>query len=136
MQGKCNHILMRIFYCSRTRGIIHLIPHSNKSRDEFEEQFGKGMGPLILARTDSLAINGFEEAVQRMLAFREVGCDMTFLEAPQTVEQMQEYCRVVSGPKLANMLEYGSTPILRPEELKTMGYTMAGVYKDYYLCDI
>jgi len=95
------------------------------ARDEFEEQFGKGMGPLILARTDSLAINGFEEAVQRMLAFREVGCDMTFLEAPQTVEQMQEYCRIVSGPKLANMLEYGSTPILRPEELKTMGYTMA-----------
>jgi 2-methylisocitrate lyase-like PEP mutase family enzyme len=41
------------------------------------------------------------------------------------VEQMQEYCRRVPGPKLANMLEQGSTPILPPQELKKMGYTMA-----------
>ncbi len=50
---------------------------------------------------------------------------MTFLEAPQSVEQMEEYCNRVSGPKLANMLEYGSTPILPPVELQKMGYTMA-----------
>ena len=50
---------------------------------------------------------------------------MTFLEAPQSVEQMEKYCQRVSGPKLANMLEYGSTPILPPSELQTMGYTMA-----------
>jgi 2-methylisocitrate lyase-like PEP mutase family enzyme len=37
---------------------------------------------------------------------------------------MKEYCARVSGPKLANMLEYGSTPILPPAELKAMGYTM------------
>ena len=50
---------------------------------------------------------------------------MTFLEAPQSVEQMEEYCKRVTGPKLANMLEYGSTPILPPDELQNMGYTMA-----------
>lgn len=50
---------------------------------------------------------------------------MTFLEAPQSVEQMEEYCQRVSGPKLANMLEYGSTPILPPTQLQQMGYTMA-----------
>lgn len=50
---------------------------------------------------------------------------MTFLEAPQTIEQMEEYCKRVSGPKLANMLEFGSTPILPPAELQKMGYTMA-----------
>jgi 2-methylisocitrate lyase-like PEP mutase family enzyme len=38
---------------------------------------------------------------------------------------MQEYCDRVPGPKLANMLEYGNTPVLKPEELKKMGYTMA-----------
>ena len=38
---------------------------------------------------------------------------------------MQEYCKRVPGPKLANMLEQGSTPILPPQELKQMGYTMA-----------
>ena len=50
---------------------------------------------------------------------------MTFLEAPQSVEQMEDYCNRGSGPKLANMLEYGSTPILPPAELQKMGYTMA-----------
>ena len=69
--------------------------------------------------------DGFEDAIQRTLAFREVGCDMTFLEAPESVEQMEEYCSRVSGPKLANMLEYGTTPILPPEQLKELGYTMA-----------
>lgn len=49
---------------------------------------------------------------------------MTFLEAPETVEQMEEYCRIVDGPKLANMLEQGTTPILPPDQLKAMGYTM------------
>jgi len=95
------------------------------ARDEFEKLNGEGTGPLILARTDSLVSHGFEDAIQRSLAFREVGCDMTFLEAPQNVEQMKEYCERVCGPKLANMLEYGSTPILPPEELKVIGYTMA-----------
>ena len=66
-----------------------------------------------------------EDAIQRCIAFREAGCDMTFLEAPQSVEQMEEYCQRVTGPKLANMLEYGSTPILPPSELQKIGYTMA-----------
>ena len=95
------------------------------ARDEYEILFGQGTGPLILARTDSLVTDGFEDAIQRCQAFREAGCDMTFLEAPQSVAQMNEYCQRVSGPKLANMLEYGSTPILPPAELQQMGYTMA-----------
>lgn len=66
-----------------------------------------------------------EDAIQRCIAFREAGCDLTFLEAPQTVEQMKEYCERVSGPKLANMLEFGNTPILPPDELQQMGYTIA-----------
>lgn len=93
-------------------------------RDEYEQQFGRGSGPLVLARTDSLACNGFEDAIQRLIAFREVGCDMTFLEAPESVEQMKEYCSRITGPKLANMIENGKTPVLPPEELKRIGYTM------------
>ena len=95
------------------------------ARDEYESLFGQGSGPLILARTDSLVTDGFEDAIQRCLKFREAGCDMTFLEAPQSVAQMNEYCQRVSGPKLANMLEFGSTPILPPAQLQQMGYTMA-----------
>ena len=77
------------------------------ARDEYESQFGEGTGPLILARTDALKTDGFEAGIERCLAFQEAGCDMTFLEAPESIEQMQEYCRRVKGPKLANMLEQG-----------------------------
>lgn len=93
------------------------------ARDECRAQFGSG--PLVLARTDALRTDGFEAAIERCLAFREAGCDMTFLEAPEDVEQMKEYCLRVPGPKLANMLEYGSTPILPPSDLKLLGYTLA-----------
>ena len=96
-----------------------------EARDEYSALHGPGTGPLILARTDALVTDGFEAAIERCLAFREAGADMTFLEAPATVEQMEEYCRRVPGPKLANMLEQGTTPILSPKELKSMGYTMA-----------
>jgi 2-methylisocitrate lyase-like PEP mutase family enzyme len=95
------------------------------ARDEYDSQFCAGSGPLILARTDALTTDGFEAAIERCLAFREAGCDMTFLEAPESIEQMKEYCSRVPGAKLANMLEQGATPIIPPQELKNMGYTMA-----------
>lgn len=80
------------------------------ARDEYNRLYGDGTAPLILARTDSLVTDGFEDAIQRCLAFRKVGCDMTFLEAPQTIEQMKDYCSRVTGPKLANMLEVSYHP--------------------------
>ena len=113
------------------------------ARDEYTKMYGPGTGPLILARTDACTAIcdddddddsasssavvpvGFEEAMKRCELFREVGADMTFLEAPESIEQMKEYCSKISGPKLANMLEYGTTPILTPKELKDIGYTMA-----------
>ncbi|KAL7559502.1 hypothetical protein ACA910_010316 [Epithemia clementina (nom. ined.)] len=108
---------------------VQRIAAAAEARDEYNAQFfgggGGGGAPLILARTDALKTHGFAAALERCLAFWEAGADMTFLEAPETVEQMQEYCRVVPGPKLANMLEEGSTPVLPPSELKKMGYTMA-----------
>ena len=47
------------------------------------------------------------------------------MEAPQSESEMEYYCREVEGPKLANMLEYGKTPILSPERLEEIGYTVA-----------
>jgi 2-methylisocitrate lyase-like PEP mutase family enzyme len=72
------------------------------ARDEYNSQFGAGSAPLILARTDALLTDGFEAAIERCLAFQEAGCDMTFLEAPGSIEQMQEYCSRVKGPKLVS----------------------------------
>lgn len=57
--------------------------------------------------------------------FRELGADWTFLEAPRSIEEMRKYCKAVDGPKLANMLEFGDTPILNPQQLQDIGYTVA-----------
>lgn len=81
-------------------------------------------GPVIIARTDA-GRGDFEEALTRARLFHELGADMTFVEAPQTVEQMRRYCETVPGLKLANMLEMGDTPILPPAQLFDMGYSIA-----------
>jgi 2-methylisocitrate lyase-like PEP mutase family enzyme len=94
------------------------------ARDEYAAMYGTS-GPLILARTDALKSQGMDAALERLRRFREVGCDMTFLEAPRSLEEMTRYCNEISGPKLANMLEQGETPVLPPQKLKAMGYTMA-----------
>mmetsp|Transcript_26203 Transcript_26203/g.33874 ORF Transcript_26203/g.33874 Transcript_26203/m.33874 type:complete len:324 (+) Transcript_26203:1-972(+) len=85
----------------------------------------EGADILIMARTDARGCISFEEAIYRCKRFREIGADITFLEAPESIEEMRMYCREVEGPKLANMLEYGKTPVLPPKELEEMGYSIA-----------
>ena len=84
---------------------------------------------VIIARTDARGPLGMEEAVRRLQAFRQIDgfrpTDMTFLEAPETIEEMERYCSEVPGPKLANCLEEGLTPILPPATLASLGFTVA-----------
>ncbi|TAN49731.1 MAG: isocitrate lyase/PEP mutase family protein [Methylococcaceae bacterium] len=84
-----------------------------------------GADILIMARTDARGTHGMDEAIARCRQFRELGADITFLEAPESVEEMRRYCREVDGPKMANMLEYGKTPLLPPAELQALGYQLA-----------
>ena len=83
-----------------------------------------GLDVLIMARTDACATDGFEEALWRCEAFADAGADVTFLEAPETVEQMQRYCETVPGWKTANLVEDGKTPWLSPGELTEVGYSV------------
>jgi 2-methylisocitrate lyase-like PEP mutase family enzyme len=84
-----------------------------------------GTDILIMARTDANATEGFDEALERARMFTEIGVDITFLEAPRNEEQMRTYCEQVPGPKMANMVEQGDTPVLSPGELQDMGYKIA-----------
>ena len=85
----------------------------------------EGADILIMARTDANATEGFEEALERVKTFAEMGADITFLEAPKNELEMRTYCEEVSGPKMANMLEQGVTPFLGPEALQEIGYKIA-----------
>jgi 2-methylisocitrate lyase-like PEP mutase family enzyme len=84
-----------------------------------------GSDILIMARTDARACVSLEEAVARCQAFREIGADITFLEAPVSEDEMRRYCAEVPGPKMANLIEGGKTPLLSPARLQDIGYTIA-----------
>lgn len=84
-----------------------------------------GADILILARTDARATQGLEEAIERCRAFVDAGADITFLEAPLSRSEMEAYCRSVPGPKMANLIENGKTPLLPLAELEAMGFKIA-----------
>jgi 2-methylisocitrate lyase-like PEP mutase family enzyme len=84
-----------------------------------------GSGILIMARTDARACISLEEAILRCRLFREIGADITFLEAPLNEEEMRRYCAEVDGPKMANLIEGGKTPLVPPQQLQAIGYKIA-----------
>lgn len=84
-----------------------------------------GADILIIARTDARATHGLEEAIERTRAFHDIGADITFLEAPVSEAEMERYCRLVPGWKMANLVEGGKTPVLAPDRLESMGYAIA-----------
>jgi 2-methylisocitrate lyase-like PEP mutase family enzyme len=79
---------------------------------------------LIMARTDA-RVDSMNEAVDRCRLFRELGADITFLEAPTSEAEMRRYCSEVDGPKMANLIEGGKTPLLSPAQLEEIGYAIA-----------
>ena len=112
--------------CGHTRG------KSVVTREEAEMRIRaavdareEGADILIMARTDARASLGLEEAINRCKAFRDLGADITFLEAPESEQEMQGYCNEVSGAKMANLIENGKTPILPYAQLDAMGYDIA-----------
>ena len=80
---------------------------------------------LIIARTDAIAPEGFEAAIERAAAYHDAGADVTFVEAPTTMEQMADIPRRLPWPQLANIVLGGRTPELPNQKLKELGY--AGV---------
>jgi len=79
---------------------------------------------VIMARTDALSVEGFEAAVARALAYVEAGADMIFAEALTTLAEYQRFTDVVTVPVLANITEFGQTPLFTVAELKAVGVDM------------
>ncbi len=79
---------------------------------------------IIVARTDSLAQFGIEEAIERGKEYKRIGADVIFVEAPKTIDQMELIAKEIKAPLLANMIEEGITPNLTADQLRKMGFTM------------
>ena len=78
---------------------------------------------VIMARTDALAVNGLEDAVDRANRYARAGADLIFVEAPTTIEQMQTITSQIDSPLLANNIEGGKSPLLSAKELEKIGYS-------------
>lgn len=85
---------------------------------------------MIIARTDAIAVEGLEAAIQRGQSYLKAGADMVFIEAPETVEQIHEIAKRISGPKLINMFSGGKTPVVPVDTLKSLGYNLVIVPSD------
>ncbi|MDX1514331.1 MAG: isocitrate lyase/PEP mutase family protein [Gammaproteobacteria bacterium] len=112
--------------CGHTRG-KQVVPRDEAVSRVQAALDARDEGPdiLIMARTDANATDGIEEAIARAQAFRELGADITFLEAPRNEIEMRTYCERVPGPKMANLVEQGDTPLLAPARLEEIGYKLA-----------
>ena len=80
---------------------------------------------FLAARTDARAVNGLHDAIERAKMARDIGVDAVFVEAPQSVEEMQQIADALPDVVLvANMVEKGKTPLLTPSELAELGFRM------------
>lgn len=85
---------------------------------------------LIIARTDAIAVEGFESALRRAEAYAQAGADMLFVEAPETVEQIQSIPSALKSPCVINMFEGGKTPLVDTQQLETWGYRLVIIPSD------
>src|SRR6059058_4561066 len=106
---------------------------AGKSIVDFEEMVGKIKAAvasrhdpdfMIIARTDARAVEGFDRAVERAGEYLAAGADAIFSEALQTAEEFRDFAKEIDRPLLANMTEFGKSPMLTFQQLADLGYRM------------
>jgi len=80
---------------------------------------------FIIARTDAVAVEGFDAAVDRARFYVDCGADGVFPEALKSAAEFAAFAKAVNAPLMANMTEFGKSPLLSIAELAAMGYRMA-----------
>jgi methylisocitrate lyase len=120
---KCGHM--------RGKRVIERTEYIDKIRAAVEARAGRDF--FIVARTDALAAVSLDEAIERVTQARAAGADASFVEAPESLEQMAEVGRRAPRPIVANMIEHGKTPVLPRERLVELGfqlilYPLSGIF--------
>lgn len=85
---------------------------------------------LIIARTDAIAVEGFDGAIARAKAYLKAGADVIFVEAPETIEQIEQIAAQIPQPKLINMFYGGKTPLIATQRLQELGYRVVIIPSD------
>jgi 2-methylisocitrate lyase-like PEP mutase family enzyme len=113
---RCGHLDgKRLIPAAEMRGKICAALDARRSRET-----------LIIARTDAVAVEGFDRAIERATLYRDAGADMLFVEAPKTRDELSRMVAALgnSVPLMANMVEGGKTPPLSAAELETIGFAL------------
>ena len=87
---------------------------------------------VLIARTDALAVEGFERAIERCKRYEEAGADMIFLEAPTQMDELAAIPKAFARPTLYNMASSGKTPFLPIEEIGRLGFKLV-IYPNFAL---
>ena len=77
---------------------------------------------LLIARTDARAVHGFDDAIERALAYAEHGADITFVEAPTSIDELRRIPLALACPQIVNVVIGGKTPALPAAEFAAMGF--------------
>jgi 2-methylisocitrate lyase-like PEP mutase family enzyme len=85
---------------------------------------------VLIARTDAIAVEGLDRAIERADAYARAGADVVFVEAPETVEQIEAVARRLPYPKLINMFQGGKTPLVPLARLSELGYRIVIIPSD------
>jgi 2-methylisocitrate lyase-like PEP mutase family enzyme len=120
---KCGHM--------RGKRVIEREEYLDKIRAAIDTRAGADF--FIVARTDALAVVGIDEAIARVTQARAAGADASFVEAPNSLEEMAAIGRRAPAPVVANMIEKGKTPVLSKQQLAELGfhlilYPLAGLF--------
>lgn len=108
----------------------HLAGKSLVSVEDMNEKIGAAAAAkrdrdfLLIARTDARAVEDFDSAVERARSYLKAGADAIFPEALQTREEFRDFAKAVEAPLLANMTEFGKSPLMPVRELAELGFQM------------
>jgi 2-methylisocitrate lyase-like PEP mutase family enzyme len=111
---KCGHMA--------GKRVVETVEHAAKLRAARDAAGERDL--FIVARTDARQPLGLEAAIERCLAYKEAGADALFVEAPESVEELERIAGALPGPLVANMIERGVTPHLNRAELRDLGFAL------------
>ena len=106
----------------------HLDGKQIVSEQQFVEKLGAALeareNMLVIARTDSRDVYSFDESIKRGILYRDSGADVIFPEALENIDEFKQYAMRINTPLLANMTEFGKSPLLSVKELGDIGYNL------------
>ena len=112
--------------CGHTEGKLLISRNEMVQKIKAAVDTRKDSDFILVIRTDAIAVNGIEDALERAAAYEEAGADVIFVEAPRNVEEIKRITQSIKTPLLVNMVEGGGkTPILPAKELESMGFKIA-----------